>query len=180
MKGFRRHSPSILTYPCGVLEIQHQGSLPWQGLELGSGFDVRIKYDKNVYAGADHIGLMTDFALNGRLADFLERNAELIDDKLPIILAVLDDYQSTLAYERSRKAKTMSYDFLRSVYDKLPMTLKEMEYRLREGEANHQLQTLVADHPDAFRAVQERLHAIFRSRATCLWYLFWVSAPDWD
>lgn len=172
----RRPAPDIITYPSGVLEVQRQGSLPWKGLELGSGFDVRIKYGKDVFAGAAHLGLTDDFALSDRLAAFLERNADLIDDGLPAILAILDDYQSTLTYEARRKVETMSYGFLRDVFDKLPMTVKEMEYRLREGEANDRLQTLVADHPDAFRAVQERLHAIFRSRATCLWYLFWVGA----
>jgi hypothetical protein len=171
----RRAAPVISTYPSGVLEIQRQGSLPWKGLELGSGFVARVRYGKNVHAGAGHFGLTDDFALNDRLAAFLERNADLVDRGLPAVLDVLDDYRSTLAFEARRKTATMSYGFLRDVYDKLPMTAKETEFRLREGETNDRLRTLVADHPDAFRAVLERLHGIFRSRATCLWYLFWVS-----
>lgn len=173
-KGVNGRSPTIVTYPVGTLEIRRQGSLAWKDHELGSGFDVRVKYGSDSCADAAHIGLTDDMALNARLSTFLERNGDLVDDRVPAVLGLLADFRSSVAYEAARKAEVMTYGFLRDVYDKLPATAKEIDYRVRDLEANGQLQSLADDHAGAFAAAQERLHAVFRSRSTCLWYLFWV------
>lgn len=166
-------APTIVTYPVGTLEIRRQGTMLWKGHQLGSGFDIRIRYAKNVFADAAHIGLTDELTLNNRLSTFLERNGDTIDDRLPGVLSLIEDYGQSTRYEMDRKAEIMSYGFLRDIYDKLPFTLKETEFRLQETEVNSQLQALVQDHTPVFKSVQERLHTIFRSRATCLWYLFW-------
>ncbi|KAK0464168.1 hypothetical protein IW261DRAFT_1524303 [Armillaria novae-zelandiae] len=110
--GRRRYSTqSSVHYNHCVLRINHRGHLSWQGLQLGSGFDIRLSYSKKLDLDGSVIGLNDDFDLTSPLARFFMLNSQLVSSRLSYI-------ESTLAsYRRHHRKETLTYRFLSHVYD---------------------------------------------------------------
>jgi hypothetical protein len=57
-----------------------------------------------------------------------------------------------------------------------PMSSKVLEHTLNRTEIDERLRELPVHFSRALLAVDERHRAIFRSKASALWYLFWVGS----
>jgi len=172
----RRHTSydSLVTYTTCTLQITRQGSLPWKGHDLASGFEVRLKYAKGVFAESSEIGLADDFEVTGRLAEFLSRNERVVKERLPGAMTLLDDYRSGMAREVEGKREVMGYSFLKEVYE-TPMRVGELERVLEKGGGDGKIRWLARDFRRELKVAEERRKVIFGSKANALWFLFWVS-----
>jgi len=161
-----------MRYRSGVFTIKRRGDLTWDGLQLGSGFDVELKYAKDVVLNNDGVGVDDDFGLTPLLARFLTKNRDLISIRLPAIEKIIQEYRDFYWQEARRKAAGLSYRFLNSIYDK-PQDSKALVARLSEEEIDLRVLQLFASNELACDSAHERVLAVTSSEAKAWWYLFW-------
>jgi hypothetical protein len=104
-------------YEYGTLNIKRKGYMIWEGLQLGSGFDVEIVYDKLVSVDGAFIGINDEYDLTPALARFLAQNHALIHSRVGEIEASLAGYRQFCRKECMEKAEILTYGFLTRVYD---------------------------------------------------------------
>ena len=157
-----------------ALHIKRQGQLIWKGLNLGSGFQVELKYSKRVTVLGEVIGLTKHFDLTPPLARFLELNKELVDEGLYEIEARLSGYRRHYRKECSWKRRVLSYRFLAFVYDR-PRDPSGLVQSSIEFEQDPRVRKLMMDSEAVFKSAYDRLAAVSTSEVATWWYIFWVS-----
>lgn len=156
-----------------VLRIKHQGNLTWQGLNLGSGFQVELNYSKRVTVLGEVIGLTKHFDLTTPLARFLELNKQLIDEGLYEIEEKLSTYRRHHRKECLWKKRVLSYKFLSFVYDR-PRDPSGLVQSTLEYERDPRVQRLMMDSEAVFKSAYNRLSTVATSEVATWWYIFWV------
>jgi hypothetical protein len=146
----------------------------WQDLQLGSGLDVELTYDRGVQVDGGVFGLNDNYELSSSLARFLALNRDLIPDRLGHIEAVIDDYREHQKAECRWKAEVLSYRFLSFVYNQ-PRDPSGLAESSIASERDLRVRQMMVDAEPIFRATYERLAAVAKSEASTWWYLFWVS-----
>ena len=172
----RYKAQTSTSYEYGTINIKRKGYLIWEGIQLGSGFDVEIIYDKHVKLDGGSIGINDEYDLTPALAQFLDLNHALIRSRVGGIEALLVGYRQFCQRECEAKAAVLTYDFLLGVYDRPrdPETLakdsigQERDLRVRQ---------LLISNEAVFRVTYERLVAVSTTELATWWYIFWVR-PD--
>lgn len=160
-------------YRTCVLQIKRQGYLVWDGMELGSGFDIQLAYSKNIKVPGDVIGLNDDYDLTPTLARFLAYNRELIPGRLKFMEKTIFNYRRHHRAECRRKHQVLTYRFLSHVYDQ-PRDPSGLAESSIEFEQDPRVRRLMAGSGAVFEASYERLASVSRSEAATWWYIFWV------
>ncbi|KXN90068.1 hypothetical protein AN958_05073 [Leucoagaricus sp. SymC.cos] len=151
------------------LHIKREGKLRWEGIEIGSGFEVELQYSKNVKVSGQVLGLTEDFDLTPDLARFLQLNEEQIQLRTQVIEEKLFNYRRYHRRESRWKERVLSYRFLIHVYDRPcrdPCGENEPE---RDSRVR---QLLDASRPIFTETFARYQHAAY-SEATAWWYIFW-------
>ena len=161
-------------YRAAIFRLKRRGSLTYERLELGSGFDVELTYAKGVVVDGSVIGLNDDYDLTAPLARFLTLNEDSVNSALPRIEAVLGRYRHHGRRECREKAGALSYRFLAAVYDR-PQEPAGVTESSIELERDLRVRALVLDSGRALQTAHDRLAAVARSELATWWYLFWVS-----
>lgn len=172
--GSRYSAVTSVRYEYAFFIIRRRGHLMWQGLQLGSGFDIELKYSKDVTVSSEIIGLTEDYDLTSSLARFLELNRDLINENLFHIEEKLDHYRRHHRKECRWKAHVMTYRFLSFVYDH-PRDPHGMIQACLDFERDSRVQNLMLSNEAVFRSAHTRLSAVSTSEAATWWYIFWVS-----
>ena len=143
-------------------------------MNLGSGFDVKLNYSKDVTVPGTIIGLTDDYDLNKVLAQFLAMNEHLIPGRLSYIEAVLHNYRKHYRKESEWKRQALSYRFLTHVYNHPgePQALSQSTIHL---ERDTRVRKLMANSVDVLGITYERFCAVATSEVATWWYIFWVS-----
>ncbi|KDR84944.1 hypothetical protein GALMADRAFT_1322109 [Galerina marginata CBS 339.88] len=170
--GRRYSAVTSVHYEYAVLNIKRQGHLKWQGLHLGSGFNIRLKYSRDVTAPGDIIGLNEDYDLTPPLARFLEINRQLIDDGLFLVEEKLSHYRRHHRKECRWKSRIMTYRFLSFIYDH-PRDPDGMVQTCLDFERDSRLQEVMLNNEAVFKSAYTRLAAVSTSEAATWWYIFW-------
>ena len=172
-RGMRYKAQVSTLYEYGALNIKRKGYLIWKGLQLGSGFDVEVTYDKHVSIDGASIGINDEYDLTPPLARFLAQNHALINSRVSGIEALLSGYRQFCRQECKKKADVLSYGFLSRVYDHsrdpegLAQDAIKHEHDLR-------VRQLLIGNEEAFRITYERLVAVSTTELATWWYIFWV------
>ena len=156
-----------------MFSIKRQGSLPWKGIQLGSGFEVQISYTRDVQVDGSVIGLDDDFDLTPQLARFLTMNRERIQGRWHQINSVLRDYRRQMRRTAGAKRDTLTYEFLSTIYSS-PKDLHHLTKVLVEQEKDLRVRQTFVEYEAALIAANERMSAVNRSEACTWWYLYWV------
>ncbi|KAI0825060.1 hypothetical protein BC628DRAFT_1321069 [Trametes gibbosa] len=179
--GKRYAAQTSIHYESCVFHLKRRGSICWEGIELGSGFDVELTYAKKVQVGGAVIGLTDDYELTQPLAHFLAMNEHLIPSRLAYIEAALHNYRHHFSKEAEWKRKTLSYRFLTAVYDqpREPRGLSESAMAM-EGDAR--VLKLMASNVNVFEITYDRLCVVTKSELATWWYIFWddLWRRNWD
>lgn len=169
-----RYKAQASTYhEYGTLNIKHNGYLIWEDLQLGSGFDVEIMYDKHVSVDGCTIGINDEYDLTPSLARFLDQNRALIHSRVSGIEALLAGYRQFCQKECRAKAEVLSYGFLSRVYDH-PKDPEELAQDSIKHEHDLRVRQLLVDNELVFRITYERLAAVSTTELATWWYIFWV------
>jgi len=160
-------------YEHAVLSIKRRGHLVWEGLHLGSGFDIQLKYSRRVQVAGDVIGLNEDFDITSSLARFLEINREIIDQRLPMIENTLSHYRRHYRKECRWKSRVLTYRFLTLVYDRPGDSAGLVESSI-EFERDTRVRQLLTSSEGVFKMAHKRMKAVSISEAATWWYIFWV------
>ncbi|KAH9065948.1 hypothetical protein EDB87DRAFT_1554562 [Lactarius vividus] len=172
LRGMRYKAQTSTYYEYGTLNISRKGYLIWDGLQLGSGFDVKITYDKRIDVDGGVIGINDDYDLTPALARFLALNHSLIHSRVGGIEHLLAGYRLFCQRECKAKAGILTYGFLTRVYDR--PTDPE---RLAEGYIKHErdlrVRQLLVSGETVFRTTYERLTAVSATELGTWWYIFW-------
>lgn len=158
-----------------VLRIKHQGELAWQGLNLGSGFQVELDYSKQVKVLGEVIGLTKHFDLTPPLARFLELNKQLIDEGLYETEERLASYRRHQRKECSWKRRVLSYRFLTFVYER-PRDPSGLVQSSIENERDPRVRRLMLDSEAVLKSAYNRLAVVSASEVATWWYIFWVGS----
>ncbi|CAK5280520.1 unnamed protein product [Mycena citricolor] len=158
-------------YESAVLRIKRRGHLEYEGLQLGSGFELELNYSKRVKVGRDVIGLNDDYEMTPDLARFFSLNRTLIPSRVGYIDETIHRYR--LFHQRQCKAKRheLSYRFLLDVYDHPRELDRLLECSMRERDLR--VRQLVAANHAAFETAYTRMQAISESPVRTWWYLLW-------
>lgn len=158
-----------------VLRVIPRGHLTWEGLQLGSGFDVRLIYSKDVEVGGDVIGLNDDWDLTVPLARFLRMNQRLIPERLSHLEGIIQSYRKYYFDETRVKSSVLTYRFFTNVYD-----MPRDPTRLAESSITHEkdirVRQLMLGCEKTLQTTYDRLSAVTKTEAATWWYIFWVSA----
>lgn len=156
-----------------MLHLKQRGYLVWQGLQLGSGFEVELTYARGVRVVGDVIGLNDHYEFTPALAHFLALNRDLISQHLPSVQEKIADYRRHYRREYQTKARVLTYRFLSFVYDRPrdPTGLAESSIQF---ERDMRVRQLMVGSEAVFEAAYDRLAAVTISEATTWWYIFWV------
>ena len=146
----------------------------FEGLNLGSGFDVELTYAKGVVVDGSVIGLNDDYELTTPLARFLALNEELISDPLSRVETIISRYRHYERRECRLKADALSYRFLTAVYNK-PQEPAGVTESSIEFERDPRVRKLILESEGAIQIAYDRLVAVSRSELATWWYIFWVS-----
>ena len=161
-----------------VLRVIARGHFIWEGLQLGSGFDVRLIYSNDVEVGGDAIGLNDDWDLTVPLARFLRMNQQLIPERLSHIEGIIQSYRKHYLDETRTKSKVLTYRFFTNVYD-----MPRDPTRLAESSISHEqdirVRHLMLGCEKALQTTYDRLSAVTKTEAATWWYIFWVSVTKW-
>ena len=156
-----------------VLRVIPRGHLIWEGLQLGSGFDVRLIYSKGIEVGGDVIGLNDDWDLTVPLARFLRMNKRLIPERLLHIEGIIQSYRKYYLKETRTKSSVLTYRFFTNVYD-----MPRDPTRLAESSITHErdirVRQMMLGCEKALQATYDRLSAVTKTEAVTWWYIFWV------
>ncbi|KAH9898326.1 hypothetical protein C8Q73DRAFT_395301 [Cubamyces lactineus] len=179
--GKRYAAKTSIHYQSCVFHIKRRGHIQWEGLDLGSGFDIELTYAKRVQVGGDIIGLTDDFELTPPLAHFLAMNEHLIPNRLPYIEAILHNYRQHFRRECEWKKETLTYRFLTAVYDqpREPRGLSDSAIAL---EHDARVRKLMASNVNIFEITYDRLCAVTKTELATWWYIFWddLWRRNWD
>lgn len=147
--------------------------MTWLKTQLGSGFDIQLKYDRGVVVDGGTIGLDDDYDLTPALARFFALNEHLIPQKLERLEHVLDNYRDHHSQEFQAKAEVLSYRFLAFVYNQPrdPAGLAESSIA---AERDLRVRQLMVGSEPIFEITYERLAVVTTSEAATWWYIFWV------
>ena len=169
-----------MEYESCMLSIKRRGSLPWKGVQLGSGFNVQLAYTRGVQVDGTVIGLDDDFDLTPQLARFMTLNKELIQHRLPQIDSIIRDYRLRMRRNAQVKSDALTYEFLSTIYCS-PMDPHHLAKEIAEQEKDLRVRQTFAEHEVGLRAAYERMTIVNRSQATAWWYLYWVnnSFKEW-
>ncbi|KAI0669823.1 hypothetical protein C8Q78DRAFT_147795 [Trametes maxima] len=170
--GRRYAAETSIHYQSCVFYIKRDGHVQWEGLDLGSGFDVELTYAKKVQVSGTIIGLTDDYEITEPLARFLSMNEQLIPGSLSYIEAVLHNYRRHLRKECERKRATLSYRFLTAVYDQ-PREPRGLSESAIEIESDERVRRLMAGNVNIFEITYDRLCAVSKSELATWWYIFW-------
>lgn len=145
----------------------------YQGVQLGSGLQVQLKYDRGVLADGSVIGLDDDYDLTPALARFFALNERLIPHRLEELEKVLETYRHDHMQQFKTKADVLSYRFLAFVYNQPrdPIGLAESSI---ESERDLRVRQLMVGSEAIFEITYERLAAVTTTEAATWWYIFWV------
>ncbi|KAF8585532.1 hypothetical protein K439DRAFT_1560810 [Ramaria rubella] len=169
----RRYSAQASTrYESCVLSIGRRGSLPWKGIQLGSGFNVQLGYAPDVKIDGTAIGLDDEFDLTPQLARFLALNKELIRDRMSRIDSVVRDYRRSTRRNARAKCDALTYEFLSNVYC-TPKELHHLMKTVAEQEKDLRVRQTFVEHEDALAAANERMAFVNKTEASTWWYLYW-------
>jgi len=169
----RKYSANTsVRYETCVLQIKRNGYLVWDKVELGSGFQIQLAYDKKLVLDGDLIGLTDDFDLTPPLAHFLALNESLIFSRLGKMESLISDYRDYHRKECRHKAQVMSYRFLSHVYDQ-PCPPTGLTQSSLEFEHDLRIQQLMAGSEPVFETAYRRLSAVSTTETATWWYIFW-------
>ncbi|GAA6064386.1 hypothetical protein JCM10212_002919 [Sporobolomyces blumeae] len=174
-------------YRQATLTIGRNSTFKWRGYNHASGFDVSLEYtdgyglDVNgktrsnmslTVTGTD-TGISSDFALTRALACLLQRNREIVEERLPLVEDALRTRRRYFADEAAEKSRVLSHGFLTSVYAEPVSSVAELDQRLRAKEQNSDVQNLVRTYPTTFRCLEERMQSVLGSRLRAWWFVLW-------
>ena len=176
--GGRYRAVSTTHFELGRFIIQRRGKLLFDDyIDLGSGFDIYIKYSPKVTVDGSLVGLSNEFILTPMLASFLALNEHLIRSNLNLLSGALRRYREHLRLEAVTKRHALSYVFLSEVFE-VPASPEELLARVKsiERDSTGSLTQMLQDglEQGALTGVDERMKCVMRSSATTWWYLFWV------
>ena len=162
-----------------VLRVIPRGHLVWEGLQLGSGFDVRLIYSRDVEVGGEVIGVNDDWDLTTPLATFLRMNQRLIPERLSHIEGIIQSYRKHYLEEIRSKSNVLTYRFFTNVYD-----MPRDPTRLAESSITHEkdirVRQLMLECEKSLQTTYDRLSAVTETEAATWWYIFWVGSTTWD
>ncbi|KAI0695179.1 hypothetical protein BC835DRAFT_1273773 [Cytidiella melzeri] len=172
LPGRRYEAQTALQYRYAIFRLKRQGTLDWENINLGSGFEVELTYARKVVVTGSVIGLTDDFDLSTPLARFLSLNEDLIVQPLVHIEGAIQRYRNHMLRECERKNDALSYRFLVSVYNRPrePTGLAESSI---EFEKDLRVRRLLLASEDIFTITHERLSVASRCEITTWWYIFW-------
>ncbi|KAF9453858.1 hypothetical protein P691DRAFT_771149 [Macrolepiota fuliginosa MF-IS2] len=153
----------------GRLRIKRRGKLSWEGIEIGSGFEVELEYTRRIKISGEAIGLTEDFDLTPALARFLEFNQDQIQLRSQAVEEKLFNYKRFHRRESRWKVRVLSYRFLTHIYDRPcrnPSNLCETEHDAR-------VRHLLKDNTSVFSDTFSRYQSAAQSEPTAWWYIFW-------
>ncbi|KAF9822133.1 hypothetical protein IEO21_00127 [Rhodonia placenta] len=168
----RYGAKTVTHYETCTLRIKRHGKLLWEGIDLGSGFDLELTYDKDVKANGSLIGLTDDFDLTQPLARFLVMNQLLIADRLSYLEAILRSYRHHSRRECQWKLDTLTYRILMAVYNH-PQQMSQVTQVVVDLERDQRVRELFVNNELAVRITYERFAAVSRSELATWWYIFW-------
>ncbi|KAJ6621702.1 hypothetical protein B0H10DRAFT_1789676 [Mycena sp. CBHHK59/15] len=168
----RYKAQSSVHYHSCVFRIKHRGHLNWDGLQLGSGFDIELNYAKDVKVDRDIIGLNDDFDLTPDLARFIAINQDLIPRRLEYIEQTLFSYRRHHRKECRWKSHVLTHRFLSHVYDRPREPSRLVESSI-QFERDLRVRQLMVGNEAVFQTAYERLEAVSSTSTTAWWYLFW-------
>ena len=171
--GQRYDAVTSRTYLQAILCIKRRGHLKWRGLQLGSGFDIELRYSKSVKVTGEVIGLNEDFDLNSLLARFLELNRELIEKTLYELQDKISQYRRHYWKECRWKSTVLTYRFMTLIYSH-PNLPDECTRSSLQIETDFRVKECVGKNKAVFRSAYDRLTAVSRTEAATWWYIFWV------
>lgn len=145
----------------------------WNGLQLGSGFDVSLTYSDSVHVDGSVIGLDEDFDLTPSLARFLMLNTALMQNRLHAIDTTLRAYRKYFSRETKWKEQVMTYRFLAKIYDR-PDEPARVSEEVLDLERDLRVRNALLTHEDAFMAAYERMSLVTSTPVRTWWYIFWV------
>jgi len=179
--GMRYKAEASTYYEYGTLNIKRKGYLMWEDLQLGSGFDVEIVYNKHVKIDGASIGINDKYDLTPTLAQFLARNHALIHSRVSGIEALLAGYRHFCQQECVTKAEALSYGFLSRVYDR-PRDPEGLAQDSIRHEHDLRVRELLVGSEAVFRITYERLVAVSTTELATWWYIFWDDfwRRNWD
>lgn len=172
--GKRYAAVTSRQYRHAVLYIKRKGHLEWQGLHLGSGFEIELRYSKNVIVSGEIIGLNEDYDLTSTLARFFEINHDSIDEGLYEVEGKLSHYRRHHRKECRWKSRVLTYRFMTFVYDQ-PRDPDEVTRSSLDCERDPRVRELLECGGPVFKSAYARLMAVSESEAATWWYIFWVS-----
>ncbi|KAI9511798.1 hypothetical protein F5148DRAFT_1315259 [Russula earlei] len=172
LRGMRYKAQASTYYETGILNIKRKGYLVWDGLQVGSGFDVEIVYDKHVRVDGAFIGINDEYELTPALARFFAQNHALIHSRVSGIEALLTGYRQYFQQECRAKAETLSYGFLLRVYDHPRDSEGLAQYSIKH-ERDLRVKQLLVSNEAAFRVTYERLVAVSTTEVATWWYILW-------
>ena len=176
-RGYK--ATSTISFERCALRVIPRGHLIWEGLQLGSGFDVRLIYSKDVEVGGDVIGLTDDWDLTVPLARFLRMNQRLIPERLSHIEGIMQSYREHYLEEARAKSNVLTYRFFTNVYD-----IPRDPTRLAESSIAHEKDSRVRQRmlecEKALQTTYDRLSSVTKTEAATWWYIFWVCTSTWN
>lgn len=155
-----------------VFQIKRQGQLVWNGVQLGSGFDISLTYTDEVRVDGTVIGVDEDFDLTPSLARFIQLNMAIMQSRLHAIDTALRSYRKFFAREMRWKERVLTYRFLSRVYSKPdePAAVSDVVIDL---EQDVRVRSALLSHEDAFAAAHERMSLVTSTPVRTWWYIFW-------
>ena len=170
-RGYK--ATSTISFEKCVLRVIPRGHLVWEGLQLGSGFDVRLIYSKDVEAGGDVIGLNDDWDLTVPLARFLRMNQRMIPERLSHIEGIMQSYRKHYLGEARAKSNVLTYRFFTNVYD-IPRDPTRLAESTIAHEKDVRVRQLMLGCEKALQTTYDRLSVVTKTEAATWWYIFWV------
>ncbi|KAF9535429.1 hypothetical protein CPB83DRAFT_841727 [Crepidotus variabilis] len=170
--GRRYTAVTSRQYQRAILQIKRQGHLEWRGLQLGSGFEIELKYAKKVIVPGEVIGLNEDFDITSLLARFLELNREKIDQSLFEVEEKISHYRRFHRKECRRKSRVLSYRFLSFLYDQ-PKEPDACKITSEESEKDPRVLNCITNGEEVLRTAYNRLMVVSQSETATWWYIFW-------
>ncbi|KAH9936996.1 uncharacterized protein B0H18DRAFT_925256 [Fomitopsis serialis] len=168
----RYGAQAVIHYKTCTFRIKRRGTLPWEGVDLGSGFEVELTYAKGVTVDGSIIGLTDDLDLTQPLARFLTMNERLIAEHLVPLEMVLRSYRHHSRRECQWKADVLTYQFLAAVYNQ-PRLPADVVSVVQELERDTRVRELVSTSRPIFEVTYERWSGVSASELATWWYVYW-------
>lgn len=173
--GGRRYAAQRSTdYYHATLVIGRNETLYWEGVNLGSGFDISLRYARNTTLDCSIIGLNTELGLTPQLARFLLLNKSALQAGISEYSRHIGTYRAHAHREATKKATTLSYEFLSNVFD-CPACPEDITRVIADHEPDVRVRDLTLSYENAFLAMDERMQYVSQSPVAAWWFIFWVS-----